>query len=95
MLPSARSRESNAAYEEGGFFENNTEVQPRMLQIMCWFQVRLGALRATLSEETGQALVEYGLILALIAAVCIALIATLGGDIKTAFTTITSTIEHP
>ena len=66
-----------------------------MLQIMCWFQVRLGALRTTLSEETGQALVEYGLILALIAAVCIALIATLGTDIKSAFTTITSTIEHP
>jgi pilus assembly protein Flp/PilA len=35
-------------------------------------------------REEGQAMAEYGIILALIAAVCIALLVTLGGDIQTA-----------
>ena len=33
-------------------------------------------------EESGQGLVEYGLIIALIAVVCIAALTTLGGGIK-------------
>jgi pilus assembly protein Flp/PilA len=35
-------------------------------------------------REEGQAMAEYGIILALIAAVCITLLVTLGGDIQTA-----------
>ena len=39
-----------------------------------------------LRDENGQGMVEYGLILGLIAVVAIAIIATLGGKIKTMFT---------
>jgi pilus assembly protein Flp/PilA len=41
-----------------------------------------------LRREDGQAMAEYGIILALIAAVVIALLVTLGGDIKTALQTL-------
>lgn len=43
-----------------------------------------------LAREEGQAMAEYGIILALIAAVVIGLLVTLGGDIKTALTTLTT-----
>jgi Flp pilus assembly pilin Flp len=39
-------------------------------------------------REEGQAAVEYGVLIALIIAVSVAIIATLGTDIKTAFTTV-------
>ena len=39
-------------------------------------------------REEGQAMAEYGIILALIAAVVVVTLATLGTKIKTAFTTI-------
>lgn len=42
--------------------------------------------------EEGQALTEYGLIIGLIAVGCIALIATLGDQIKGVFTSITTTL---
>ena len=40
-------------------------------------------------REDGQALVEYGLILALVAVVCVATLVLLGGDINTQLTKIT------
>jgi pilus assembly protein Flp/PilA len=40
------------------------------------------------SSEKGATAVEYGLLVALIAAVIVAIVATLGGQINTAFTTI-------
>jgi pilus assembly protein Flp/PilA len=43
-------------------------------------------------EERGAAGVEYGLLVALIAAVIIGTVKTLGGQINTAFTTITSAL---
>ena len=41
-----------------------------------------------LKREEGQAMAEYGIILALIAAVVIALLVTLGGQIKDALQTV-------
>ena len=46
-------------------------------------------LRATaLRDEKGQAMAEYGIILALIAVVCVVAVGLLGGRINTAFNTI-------
>lgn len=44
-------------------------------------------------EEEGQALSEYGLIVGLIAVVCVALVATLGKQIKEVFTDITTALS--
>ena len=41
-------------------------------------------------DERGATAVEYGLLVALIAAVIVAIVATLGGKINTAFTTVTA-----
>jgi len=38
------------------------------------------------SDEDGATMVEYGMMVALIAAVCVAIVATIGGQIQTAFT---------
>jgi pilus assembly protein Flp/PilA len=43
-----------------------------------------------LKSEKGATAVEYGLLVALIAAVIIAIVATLGGQINTAFNTVSS-----
>ena len=45
-------------------------------------------LKDNWKKDDGQAMAEYGIILALIAAVVIAVLATLGGKILTAFNTI-------
>ena len=47
-------------------------------------------LKLYLKREDGQAMAEYGIILALIAAVVIGLLVTLGTDIKGALTTLTT-----
>ncbi len=41
-------------------------------------------VKDNVKREEGQAMAEYGIILALIAAICITLLVTLGGDIQTA-----------
>ena len=43
-------------------------------------------MKQFLQEEEGQTLVEYGLLISLIALVVIAVLVTLGGKIKTVFT---------
>lgn len=50
-------------------------------QFAAWLQVR---------DEKGATAVEYGMLVALIAAVIVAIVATLGGQINTAFTTISN-----
>jgi len=45
-----------------------------------------------LSKEDGPTAVEYAVMLALIIVVCIAAITTLGGNAKTTFTTVGTTI---
>jgi len=48
----------------------------------------LARMFLALKREEGQAMAEYGIILALIAAVVIALLVTLGGQIKDALQTV-------
>ena len=56
-----------------------------MLQGLCaWVYTRTSTLR----NEDGATAVEYGLFVALIAAVIVALVAVLGTEIKAAFQTI-------
>jgi pilus assembly protein Flp/PilA len=48
--------------------------------------------RVSMRDESGQALVEYGLLVGLIAVVCIAAITLLGTQIAGFFTTITNAL---
>jgi pilus assembly protein Flp/PilA len=50
----------------------------------------LSNVKSVLVNEDGATLVEYALIVSLIAIACIAVITTLGGTIKTAFTTLST-----
>ncbi|MHB8144407.1 MAG: Flp family type IVb pilin [Vulcanimicrobiaceae bacterium] len=43
------------------------------------------ALRSMLRDDAGATMVEYGILVALIAAVCIVIISTLGGQVSSAF----------
>lgn len=51
------------------------------------------ALRGRLERQEGQALVEYALILALIAVVSIAVLQTLGLNVKRVFTSVDSSLS--
>ena len=48
----------------------------------------IGWIKDNIKRQEGQAMAEYGIILALIAAVVIALLVTLGADIKAALNTL-------
>jgi pilus assembly protein Flp/PilA len=50
----------------------------------------LNWVKDNIKRQEGQAMAEYGIILALIAAVVIGLLVTLGGQIKTALNTLVS-----
>ena len=52
-----------------------------MTKIKNWTLSKVAAVQARNTNEEGQGLAEYGLILALIAVVCIIALTTLGGDI--------------
>ena len=47
---------------------------------------------AAMKNEKGQALAEYGLILALIAVICVVALQTLGGGVNTALTKIADAV---
>jgi pilus assembly protein Flp/PilA len=49
-------------------------------------------VKTELSSEKGATAVEYGLLVALIAAVIIAIVATLGGQLNTTFTTMSNAL---
>jgi len=51
-----------------------------------------GGFRLFLTDEDGATMVEYGMMVALIAAVCVAIVTTLGGQINTAFTTVSNAL---
>ena len=53
----------------------------------------LFSLRARLERQEGQALVEYALILALIAVVSIAILKTLGLNVQRVFTSVDSSLS--
>lgn len=48
------------------------------------------AIKQFLADEQGATAVEYGLFVAAIAAVIVAIVVTLGGKVNTAFTTVNS-----
>jgi pilus assembly protein Flp/PilA len=48
--------------------------------------------RISARDESGQALVEYGLLVGLIAAVCVVVITTLGSDISSLFQSIATAL---
>ena len=52
----------------------------------------LSNLLGLLRDDQGATMVEYGIMVALIAAVCIAVVTTLGGKVNTAFSTINSSL---
>jgi pilus assembly protein Flp/PilA len=43
-------------------------------------------------KEEGATMVEYGVMVALIAAVCVGIVGTLGGQVKTAFSTVSAAL---
>jgi pilus assembly protein Flp/PilA len=47
-----------------------------------------------LKDKKGQTLVEYGLILALVAVVVIGVLTLLGGQLQNIFNTVTNTLSH-
>lgn len=57
--------------------------------------VRARNLWARLREEHGQGMVEYGLILALIAVVVITVLTTMGGKLQGIFQKISDTLPNP
>ena len=61
-----------------------------MSGLMLRFLLLLKTWKADLQSETGATAVEYGLLVALIAAVIIAVVATLGTQINTAFSSVSS-----
>ena len=54
-----------------------------MTKIKNWTLSKVAAVQARTANEEGQGLAEYGLILALIAVVCIVALTTMGGKINT------------
>ena len=54
-----------------------------MTKIKNWTLSKVATMQARTANEEGQGLAEYGLILALIAVVCIVALTTMGGAINT------------
>ncbi len=59
-----------------------------MTSLMVSMIAFVAGVKDRFNSEKGATAVEYGLLVALIAAVIVAVVATLGGQINTAFTTI-------
>lgn len=55
----------------------------------------VNTLRRLILDEEGATMVEYGIMVALIAAVSIGIIAGLGSQVKTAFTNVNSSMANP
>lgn len=52
----------------------------------------MNTLRNLLRDDEGATMVEYGIMVALIAAICIAVVATLGQNVSNAFSTVNASI---
>ncbi|MFJ5959344.1 Flp family type IVb pilin [Pseudarthrobacter oxydans] len=61
-----------------------------MTSLMVSMMAFVAGVKDRFSSEKGATAVEYGLLVALIAAVIVAIVATLGTQINTAFTTISN-----
>jgi pilus assembly protein Flp/PilA len=64
------------------------------LQLINNFVTNLIARIQEAREESGQTLVEYGLIVALLSIAAIAILATVGGDIVDVFTEVSSELQN-
>ncbi len=49
-------------------------------------------LKALIADDSGATMVEYGIMVALIAAVCIAVVTTLGQTVQSAFTNLNNNL---
>ena len=58
------------------------------------FEFLANWLRARMDEERGASLVEYALLVALIAVVCIAAISLLGGNASSKFSSVANSINN-
>lgn len=47
----------------------------------------IGAVKKFVREDDGATMVEYGIMIALIAAICVVVVTTLGNQVQTAFQT--------
>jgi pilus assembly protein Flp/PilA len=61
-----------------------------MTSLMVSMMAFVAGVKDRFGSEKGATAVEYGLLVALIAAVIVAIVATLGGQINSAFTTISN-----
>lgn len=52
----------------------------------------MNTFRNVLRDDEGATMVEYGIMVALIAAICIAVVATLGQNVSNAFSTVNASI---
>jgi pilus assembly protein Flp/PilA len=52
----------------------------------------LATLRNVLADEQGATMVEYGIMVALIAAICIAVVGTLGKSVSNAFSNVNQSL---
>ncbi|SCY15829.1 Flp family type IVb pilin [Thiohalorhabdus denitrificans] len=52
-------------------------------------------IRRFVHEESGATMVEYAIMVALIAVVAIATVVTLGGEVEAAFDNIVTTLQNP
>lgn len=66
-----------------------------MASLMVSFIAMVAGVKDRLSSEKGATAVEYGLLVALIAAVIIGTVVVLGGQIDTAFQTIVDELPAP
>ena len=63
-----------------------------LLRLVTKMQARLSDLRDRAQEERGAAAVEYGLLVALIAAIIVAVVTTLGQKVSNAFSTVANAL---
>jgi pilus assembly protein Flp/PilA len=56
------------------------------------FTTRIAMAFVAMRDEEGQALVEYGLLVGLIAVVCVVAVGVLGGQVNSAFDAITKAL---
>ncbi len=52
----------------------------------------ISTIRSILRDDEGATMVEYGIMVALIAAICIGLITTLGQNVSNAFSTVNTSL---
>lgn len=65
------------------------------MKLMIIARIWVDKLTSKLRREEGQGLVEYGLILALVAIAVVGVLTTLGGDLKSKITAVSTELTKP